>query len=408
MATEIFILNISGQDKPGLTSGLTNVLAHYGAKILDIGQANIHDTLSLGFLFEIESGNKSAAVLKDLLFKAYELGVTAKFTPISSNDYEKWVDNQGKHRYIITILGAKLTAEQISKVTQVISEKNLNIDAIKRLTGRVSLVKKDDYPRASIQLSIRGKIENKAELTAKFMQISHDLSVDISFQEDNIYRRNRRLVCFDMDSTLIQAEVIDKLAELAGVGDKVKAITEAAMNGEIDFNESFKNRMKLLKGLSEEVLQDVAVNLPITKGARRLIETLKTYGFKTAILSGGFTYFGHYLQKELGIDYVYANQLEIKDGKLTGNYIGEIVDGNKKAEYLKEIAQREGIDILQTIAIGDGANDLPMLNLAGLGIAFHAKPKVKYNAQSAISSIGLDGVLYLLGYHDKHIDLIEL
>lgn len=407
MTTEIFILNISGQDKPGLTSGLTKVLAHYDAKILDIGQANIHDTVSLGFLFEIEAGNKAAAVLKDLLFKAYELGVKAKFTPITSDDYEKWVDNQGKNRYIITILGEKLTAEQISKVTQVISDKHLNIDAIKRLTGRVSLIKEDHYPRASIQLSIRGKIKDKAELTAKFMQISHDLSVDISFQEDNIYRRNRRLVCFDMDSTLIQAEVIDKLAELAGVGDRVKAITEAAMNGEIDFNESFKNRMGLLKGLSEDVLKDVAVNLPITKGARRLIDTLKKYGFKTAILSGGFTYFGHFLQKELGIDYVYANQLEIKDGKLTGNYIGEIVDGNKKAEYLKEIAQREGIDILQTIAIGDGANDLPMLNLAGLGIAFHAKPKVKYNAQSAISSVGLDGVLYLLGYHDKHIDLIE-
>ena len=407
MANDILLLNISGQDKPGLTSTLTGVLAHYDAKVLDIGQANIHNTLSLGILFEIQSGVNSSNVLKDLLFKSYELGIKAKFTPISSNDYEDWVNLQGKNRYIVTLLGKKLSAEQLSRVTQIISDKNLNIDAIKRLTGRTSLVKTTNYQRASIQLSIRGEIKDKSDFTSKIMQVSKDLDIDIAFQEDNMYRRNKRLVCFDMDSTLIQTEVIDELAELAGVGAEVKAITESAMLGEIDFNESFIKRMKLLKGLKEEVLQEVAVRLPITEGARRLIGTLKKYGYKTAILSGGFTYFGHYLQKELDIDYVYANQLEIINGELTGHYLGDIVDGNKKAEYLQEIANKEQIHINQTIAIGDGANDLPMLNLAGLGIAFHAKPKVKDEAQSAISSIGLDGVLYLLGYQDKHIDMID-
>lgn len=404
---EIILLKVSGQDKPGVTAGLTSILASYDAIILDIGQADIHDTLSLGILFEIKTGSSSAAVLKDLLFKAYELGIKVNFIPITIPDYEIWVKGQRKQRYIINILGETLTAVQLAAVTKIMSDQNLNIDSIIRLTGRVSVVEKEEYPRSCIQLSVTGNIIDKTAINASFMQISGDLDVDIAFQEDNMYRRNRRLVCFDMDSTLIQTEVIDELAELAGVGEQVRAITESAMNGEIDFSQSFKKRMALLEGLSEEVLQNVAENLPITKGAHRLMKALKYYGYKTAILSGGFTYFGEYLQKELGIDYVYANQLEIKDGKLTGNYLGEIVDGKKKAEYLKSIAEKEGIHINQTIAVGDGANDLPMLNLAGLGIAFHAKPKVKENASTSISSLGLDGILYLLGYHDRHIDMMQ-
>ncbi len=403
---EVILLKVSGQDKPGVTAGLTSILATYDAIILDIGQADIHDTLSLGILFEIKTGSSSSPVLKDLLFKAYELGIKVKFIPISIADYEIWVNAQHKQRYIINILGERLKAGQLAAVTKIMSDQNLNIDAIKRLTGRVSIIEKEEFPRSCVQLSVSGKIVDKTMMTASFMDISRTLEVDISFQEDNIYRRNRRLVCFDMDSTLIQTEVIDELADLAGVGEQVRAITESAMNGEIDFSESFKKRMALLEGLSEEVLKTVAKNLPITQGAHRLMKALKYYGFKTAILSGGFTYFGDYLQKELGIDYVYANQLEIKDGKLTGKYLGEIVDGQKKAEYLKAIAEKEGIHINQTIAVGDGANDLPMLNLAGLGIAFHAKSTVKENASTSISSLGLDGVLYLLGYHDRHIDMM--
>ena len=403
---EIILLKVSGQDKLGVTAGLTAVLANYDAIILDIGQADIHETLSLGILFEIAAGACSGPVLKDLLFKGYELGIKVKFVPISIEDYESWVKTQSKQRYIINILGETLAAKQIAAVTRIMSDQSLNIDSIKRLTGRVSVVDHDEYPRSCVQLSVSGILADKKDMTAKFMDISRSLDVDISFQEDNMYRRNRRLVCFDMDSTLIQTEVIDELAELAGVGMQVRTITESAMNGEIDFKESFKKRMALLEGLSEDVLQNVAINLPLTKGVHRLMRALKYYGYKTAILSGGFTYFGNYLQKELGFDYVHANELEIIDGKLTGNYIGEIIDGDKKAELLRTIAEKEGIHINQTIAIGDGANDLPMLNLAGLGIAFHAKPTVKENAESSISSLGLDGVLYLLGYHDRHIDMM--
>jgi phosphoserine phosphatase len=404
---EIILLKVSGQDKPGVTAGLTSILANYDATILDIGQADIHDTLSLGILFEIKAGSSSAPVLKDLLFKAYELGINVKFIPITIPDYEIWVKGQSKQRFIINVLGEKLTAAQLAAVTKIMSDQKLNIDSIIRLTGRTSVVEKEEYPRSCVQLSVTGIIKDKTLMTASFMEISRKLDVDISFQEDNIYRRNRRLVCFDMDSTLIQTEVIDELAELAGVGEEVRAITESAMNGEIDFSESFKKRMALLEGLSEDVLHNVAINLPITKGAHRLMRALKYYGYKTAILSGGFTYFGDYLQKELGIDYVFANQLEIKNGKLTGKYLGEIVDGAKKAEYLQAIADKEGIHINQTIAVGDGANDLPMINLAGLGIAFHAKQKVKENASTSISSLGLDGILYLLGYHDRHIDMMQ-
>ncbi|QZT37603.1 phosphoserine phosphatase SerB [Halosquirtibacter xylanolyticus] len=404
---EIILLNISGEDKPGLTSSLTHILGRYNATILDIGQAVIHNTLSLGILFETPKGKESGPILKDLLFKAYELDIQAKFTPVPPKDYMNWVGLQGKDRYIITLLGRMISAEQISSVTDIITEQGLNIESINRLTGRIPLNEigaKATNTKSCIVLSVRGTPPNKETMNLRFLELASSLGIDISFQEDNLYRRNRRLVCFDMDSTLIQTEVIDELAEKAGVGERVKAITESAMRGEIDFNESFKQRMSLLKGLPESQLKEIAQNLPITEGAERLFKALRRFGFKTAILSGGFTYFGNYLKDKLGIDYVYANELEIKDGVLTGNYIGDIVNGNKKAELMKLIAQFEHLDLNQVIAVGDGANDLPMLNLAGLGIAYHAKPKVRKNASQAIDTIGLDGILYLLGFNDAFID----
>lgn len=400
---ELILINISGHDRPGVTAALTEILSRYNAMILDIGQADIHHSLSLGILFQTTS-DVSGDILKDLLFKAYDLGVKIRFNPITIEEYEAWVNRQGKNRWIITLLGRRLTARHIALVSETVAQQGLNIDSIQRLTGRPPLdIEASPAAKACIEFSVRGTPTDRDELQRRFIQISSDEGFDISLQEDTMYRRCRRLICFDMDSTLIQTECIDQLAERAGVGDKVKAITERAMRGEIDFNESFRERVALLKGLDVSVMEEIAESLPITEGVDRMMRVLKRAGFKTAILSGGFTFFGNYLKQKFGFDYVYANELEVADGKLTGHYVGDVVDGRRKAELLKLIAQVENVNIAQTIAVGDGANDLPMLSTAGLGIAFHAKPKVKESARQSISTIGIDGVLYFIGFKDSYI-----
>ena len=400
---EQILVGITGKDRPGLTASFMDILAHHNANILDIGQADIHSTLSLGILFRI-SEKQSGQVMKELLFKATELGVNISFSPIDDEEYESWVEQQGKNRYILTIIGRHLNARQISTAAVVIKDQGLNIDSIVRLTGRQSIKHPERNVRACIEFSLRGTPIDINDMRSQLMQLSSEMEFDFSLQRDNMFRRMRRLICFDMDSTLIQTECIDELAMRAGVGDKVKEITERAMRGEIDFKESFKERVALLKGLDVSVMQDIAEKLPITEGVDRLMAVLKRYGYKIAILSGGFTFFGEYLQRKYGIDYMYANELEIDDkGKLTGNYVGEIVDGHRKAELLKLIAQVEKVNLAQTIAVGDGANDLPMISEAGLGIAFHAKPRVQANAKQSINTIGLDGVLYFLGFKDSYI-----
>ncbi|MBR6054264.1 MAG: phosphoserine phosphatase SerB [Bacteroidales bacterium] len=394
---EIIQVNIYGADKPGLTTALTEILAAHDAFILDIGQANIHDSLTMGILF-LTTSDKSGFIMKELLFKSSALGVHIRFKPVSEEDYTHWVGLQGKDRYIITLLGRSIDAKKISEVTRVVYRQGLNIDAIKRLTGRVPIREEERKTRSCIELSVRGDLtdEGKAQMQTEFMRFSR-LGLDISFQKDDMYRRSRRLICFDMDSTLIGTECIDELAERAGVGEQVKEITASAMRGEIDFTESFTRRVALLKGLDESCMKEIAENLPFNEGLERMMKALKMIGYKTAILSGGSTYFGKYLQQKFGFDYVYANELEIVDGKLTGRYLGDVVDGRRKAELLRLLCQVEHINIAQTVAVGDGANDLPMINLAGLGIAYHAKPKVKANASQSISTAGLDGILYFLG-----------
>ena len=401
--SKLIQIRIAGVDRPGLTHIITQTLADFNATVLDIGQADIHQSMTLGILCQIDK-SKENDLLSELKKQSHLLGVQSHFQNISEHDYNSWVNQQGKNRYILTLLGRKITAQQIAETTQIIINQKLNINTIKRLTGRIPLDETKSNIRACVEFSLRGTPLNPTQMQKELMALSHNLGVDYSLQEDSMYRRMRRLICFDMDSTLIQTEVIDELAMRAGVGDQVKAITASAMRGEIDFKQSFKKRVSLLKGLDESVMIEIAENLPITEGVDRLMYVLKKHGYKVAILSGGFTYFGKYLQKKYDIDYVYANQLEIKEGKLTGHYLGEIVDGQRKVELLHEIAAKEKVDIAQTIAVGDGANDLPMLNEAGLGIAFHAKPKVKENAEQSINTIGLDGVLYFLGFKDSHLE----
>ncbi len=402
---ELILLRITGEDRPGLTASFMEILARYNAAVMDIGQADIHNTLSLGIMIYVDE-QSSGQVMKHVLFKASELGVNVHFAPVSEEEYNAWVSRQGKNRAILTVLGRRLEASQIEAVTKIIAEQGLNIDSIRRLTGRPPLHEDKESAKACIEFSVRGTPRDKALLHEQLMRLSTEMDVDTSYQKDDMYRRMRRLICFDMDSTLIQTECIDELAERNGVGAEVRAITESAMRGEIDFKESFTRRVALLKGLDISVMQEIAEHLPMTEGVERLMMVLKRYGYKIALLSGGFTFFGEYLQKKLGIDYVYANELEVgEDGKLTGRYKGDIVDGHRKAELLRLIAQVEKVDLEQTIAVGDGANDLPMLSLAGLGIAFHAKPRVVANARQSINTIGIDGVLYFLGFKDSYLHM---
>jgi len=398
---EIIMINIAGDDRPGVTSSITGILADHDVAVLDIGQAVIHDTLSLGLLVSLPSGTEAASILKDVLFRCHEMGLQVRFLPVSADSYQQWVAGQGKQRHIVTLLARKISAQHIAHVTEIVSRYGLNIDRIDRLSGRVPLEGVDEQSKASVELSVRGNLADASDFRGELLTLASEMDIDIAYQEDSMFRRTRRLVAFDMDSTLIEAEVIDELASAAGVGEKVAEITERAMRGEIDFKESFAARVALLKGLDESVLEGIAESLPITEGAERLVSTLKKLGYKTAILSGGFTYFGHHLQKRLGIDYVYANELAIEEGRVTGEVSGVVVDGQRKAELLREIAHREGIDMEQVIAVGDGANDLPMLSIAGLGIAFRAKPIVRENAKQSISTLGLDSILYLLGISDR-------
>jgi phosphoserine phosphatase len=398
----VLLIAVTGHDKPGVTHSLTEVLGHFEARILDIGQSVIHDALTLGILVELTERMKSSPMMAELLLKAHDLGVQVRFTAISGDEYAEWVNSQSKRRFIITLLGQEIDARHLTAVSGILVRGGLNIDRIDRLSGRTPLQADDTVPRrVCIELSASGSLADEESVRAALAHLTDEFDIDVAFQHESVFRRNRRLVAFDMDSTLIRTEVIDELARLAGVGEQVAAITEAAMRGELDFQASFRKRLSLLKGLPESRLDEVIANVPLMDGAERLVGTLRRLGYKTAILSGGFTFMGRELQRRLRIDYVHANELGIRDGVVTGEVVGEIVDGARKAALLRQIAEAESLSMEQVIAVGDGANDLPMLSIAGLGIAFRAKPLVRRSAKQSLSRLGLDGILYLLGVRDR-------
>ena len=393
---DFIVITVNGPDAPGIVSSITSILSENAVKIIDIEQIVIRKLILLSMMLDLrESKGGQISLLKDLLLEAKRLNVELDFKIAS---YEEHLQHDNNFMYAVTCLGEKITAQVVAQISHAIYSENVNIERITQLSQGelccIEMIVKTD------------KTINVQDMTGKLLSISTDFGVDIAVQKEDIFRRSKRLVVMDMDSTLIQVEVIDELAKSAGNGEEVSGITSKAMNGELSFNESLNKRVELLRGLDENILDEIYHNIPFTPGAKKLVKILKKLGYKTAVISGGFTFFTDRLKNELGLDYAFANKLEIKDGKLTGKVLGEIINGESKAKILEDIADKENITLDQVVAIGDGANDLLMLDKAGLGIAFNAHKTVREKADYNISQENLDSIIYLLGISEKEKNTI--
>ena len=394
MTNRLILITMTGRDRPGVFATVTKLIAASGgARIRDIEMTVTHPQMVLTLLLDLSHGECSEKpLIKDLLFAAMELELHLDFSVVTEDEYRR---KTASNSYIVTIMGSSIDAGSLAVVSQILVDCQVNIERISKLTqGELRCVE--------LLIGSDSNLEIKT-LKRKLLQSGNNSDVDVAVQKESLYRRAKRLVVMDMDSTLIQVEVIDELARLAGVGSEVAAITEQAMNGELDFKQSLAARVALLKGLKQQALEEVYQQIPFTAGARNLVHILKRLGFRTAVISGGFQFFTDRLKDDLGLDYAYANQLEIIDGVVSGRTCGQVVDGERKAQLLEEIARREGITLDQVIAIGDGANDLPMLGKAGLGIAFNAKARVREQADTHINQQGLDSILYLLGLSEREM-----
>lgn len=393
---DFIVITVSGPDAPGIVSSITSILSENAVKIIDIEQIVIRKLILLSMLLDLrESKGGQITLLKDLLLGARRLNVELDFKIASDNEH---LENDKNFMYAVTCLGEKITAQVVAQISNAIYSENVNIERITQLSrGELSCIE---------MIVKTDKTINVQDMTRKLLSISSEFGVDIAVQKEDIFRRSKRLVVMDMDSTLIQVEVIDELAKAAGSGEEVSGITSKAMNGELSFNESLNKRVELLRGLDENVLDEIYLNIPFTPGAKKLVKILKKLGYKTAVISGGFTFFTDRLKDELGLDYAFANELEIVDGKLTGYVLGEIINGESKAKILEDIAGKEGVSLDQVVAIGDGANDLLMLDKAGLGIAFNAHKTVREKADYNISQKNLDSIIYLLGISEKEKNTI--